>query len=202
MTDISGADNPWLVIIDMQTIFSQYPEWWGCPKFNEIIQPILSLAAQFGDRVLITRFVRGPHPHGSWVPYYQEFEFANVPGSDPIYDLVPEIANLVRGDNVITMTTFSKWGNELHGVRAKTGENPHLVLAGVATDCCVLSTAMSAAEAGAFVTVALDACAGSSDENQLAAKDILIGYAPLISIATTDQLLSQAFSNPTVQAGR
>lgn len=190
MADISGVDSPWLVIIDMQTIFSQYPKWWGCPKFNEIIQPILSLAANYGDRVLITRFVRGPQPQGSWVPYYQEFEFSNVPGSDPIYDLVPEIANLVRDDNVITMTTFSKWGNELHGVRAKTGENPHLVLAGVATDCCVLSTAMSAAEAGAFVTVALDACAGSSDENQLAAKNILIGYAPLISITTTDQLLS------------
>ncbi len=190
MTDHSNTDSPWLVIIDMQTIFSQYPKWWGCPKFNEVIQPILDLAAMFGDRTLITRFVRGPAPQGSWVPYYQQFPFANVPGSDPIYDLVPPIANLVRGDNVITMTTFSKWGDEVHGLRAKTGKDPHLVLAGVATDCCVLSTAMSAAEAGAFVTVTLDACAGSSDENQLAAKKILIGYAPLISITDTQQLLN------------
>jgi len=182
MTDISNADNPWLVIIDMQTIFSQYPKWWGCPKFDEVIQPILDLAAMFGDRTLIGT-------EGSWVPYYRQFPFANVPGSDPLYDLVPPIANLVSGDNVVTMSTFSKWGNEAHGLRAKTGVHPHLVLTGVSTDCCVLSTAMSAAEAGAFVTVALDACAGSSDENQVAAKNILIGYAPLISITDTQQLL-------------
>jgi nicotinamidase-related amidase len=191
MADISGADSPWLVIIDMQTIFSQYPKWWGCPKFNDIIQPILSLAESYGDRVLLTRFVDASNPQGSWVPYYQEFPFAAVPGSNPIYDLVPEIANLDRGDNVVTMTTFSKWGNEVHGLRARTGKDPHLVLAGVATDCCVLSTAMSAAEAGAFVTVALDACAGSSAENQLAAQRIMTGYAPLISISTTEELLAQ-----------
>jgi len=70
-------------------------------------------------------------------------------------------------------------------VCARTGQYPHLVLAGVATDCCVLSTAMAAAEAGAFVTVALDACAASSSDNQLAAKNILMGYAPLIPSKTT-----------------
>ena len=52
----------------------------------------------------------------------------------------------------------------------------------MATDCCVLSTAMQAAEAGAFVTVDLSACAGSSDRNQIAAHDILLGYAPLIRV--------------------
>ncbi len=189
MTDVSSDKRPWLVIIDMQNVFSHKGKWWGCPKFDDIIQPIIELAAHFGDRTLVTRFVRGPEPQGSWVPYYKEFPFANVPGSDPIYDLVPQIASLDRGDNVVTMTTFSKWGDAVHGVRAKTGKNPHLVLAGVATDCCVLSTAMQAAEAGAFVTVALDACASSSDENQLAAKKILVGYAPLIKIVEAQRLL-------------
>jgi nicotinamidase-related amidase len=189
MTETTSTESPWLVIIDMQTIFSQYPKWWGCPRFNDIIEPIRKLAARFGDRILLTRFVAGADHEGSWVPYYKEFPFANVPGSDPIYDVVDQLKYLIRDDNVVTMTTFSKWGDEHHGIRARTGKYPHLVLAGVATDCCVLSSAMTAAEAGAFVTVILDACAGSSDENQLAAKNILKGYAPLIEIKDHQELL-------------
>jgi nicotinamidase-related amidase len=189
MTEPHGTDRPWLVIIDMQTIFSQYPRWWGCPKFNDIIEPIRRLAAQYGDRTLLTRFVAGSAHEGSWGPYYKAFPFADVPDSDPIYDVVDQLKELVRADNVVTMTTFSKWGDAHHGVRAKTGKYPHLVLAGVATDCCVLSTAMAAAEAGAFVTVVLDACAGSSDANQVAAKNILTGYAPLIDVKDHQELL-------------
>ena len=189
MTETQDADNAWLVIIDMQNIFSQYPKWWGCPKFNDIIEPILALAARYSGRTLITRFVDGCDHRGSWAPYYKTFPFADVSDSAPIYDVVDPIRNLVRNDNVVTMTTFSKWGDARHGVRAKTGECPHLVLAGVATDCCVLSTAMAAAEAGAFVTVALDACAASSDENQLAAENILKGYAPLITVKGYQKLL-------------
>ncbi len=53
----------------------------------------------------------------------------------------------------------------------------------------MLSTAMQAAEAGAFVTVVIDACAGSSAENQAAAEKILVGYAPLIQIDKAERLL-------------
>ena len=191
MTKTHDTDNTWLVIIDMQTIFSAYPKWWGCPKFDDIIEPIRQLAAQYADRTLLTRFVAGADHQGSWAPYYETFPFANVPGTDSIYDVVNPLKSLIHDDNVVTMTTFSKWGNEHHGVRAKTGAYPHLILTGVSTDCCVLSTAMAAAEAGAFVTVALDACAGSSDTNQLAATNILKGYAPLINIVDHQALLKK-----------
>ena len=189
MTETLGVDSPWLVIIDMQTIFSQYPNWWGCPKFDDIIEPIRKLAAKYGDRTLFTRFVAGADHEGSWVPYYNAFRFAYVPDSDPIFNLVDQLKYLISDNNVVTMTTFSKWGDEHNGLRAKTGKYPHLVLAGVATDCCVLSTAMSAAESGAFVTVVLDACAGSSEENQLAAEKVLTGYDPLIKVTDHQELL-------------
>ena len=184
--DLDGA---WLAIIDMQKIFAHPGKWWGCPKFKTIVTPIRQLAARFGDRTLLTRYVAEPEPAGSWVPYFGEFPFAKVPASSPLYDLVGPIKRLARKDNVVTMTTFSKWGDTHLGLRAKVGKNPHLVLAGVATDCCVLSTAIAAAEAGAFVTVVLDACAASSARNQSAAKKILLGYAPLIQVTTCRKLL-------------
>lgn len=171
--------DTWLVIIDMQRVFESGT--WACPKFGTIIEPIRQLAAKHRGRTLLTRFVDAREKAGSWVPYYEEFSFADVPDSDPIYDIVPELQDLITADNVVTRTTFSKW----EGIVAKTGPYPHLLLTGVATDCCVLSTAMQAAEAGAFVTVALDACAGSSDTNQLAAQNILEGYAPLIHVTGT-----------------
>lgn len=168
--------DTWLVIIDMQNVFMSGT--WGCPEFATIIDPIRQLAARYPGRTLLTRFVDAPQKFGSWVPYYQDFCFADVPDTDPIYDIVTELQDLITEDNVVTMTTFSKW----NGILAKTGPYPELLLTGVATDCCVLSTAMQAAEAGAFVTVDLSACAGSSPTNQIAAHNILVGYKPLIKL--------------------
>ena len=39
-----------------------------------------------------------------------------------------------------------------------------LVLVGVSTDCCVLSTALAAADEGVSVRVVADACAGVDDD--------------------------------------
>ena len=58
--------------------------------------------------------------------------------------------------------TFSKWGAELRGHVAASGR---LVLAGVSTDCCVLSTAVAAADEGVYVQVVEDACAGRHEES-------------------------------------
>jgi nicotinamidase-related amidase len=138
--------DTWLAIIDMQNVFASGT--WGCPKFETIIEPIRQLAADYPGRTLLTRFVDAPQKAGSWVPSYEEFAFANVPDSNPIYDIVTALQDLITADNVVTRTTFSKWD----GILSKTGPYPHVLLAGVATDCCVLSTAMQAAEAGAFVT--------------------------------------------------
>lgn len=186
----SGSESPWLVIIDMQTIFREKKAWW-VPTFDEVITPIRKLAGKFAGRTILTRFVAGSiNCNGSWLPYYKDFPWAVVPDSDPIYDIVDPLRDLIRDDNVVAMPTFSKWGDETIGVRAKTGAYPHLLLTGVATDCCVLSTAMTAAEAGAFVTVVLDACAASNEDRRIAAKNILEGYAPLIDIKTVEEIVS------------
>ena len=90
-------------------------------------------------------------------------------------------------DSVVTATTFGKWGADLAAV---TGPTPHLVLAGVSTDCCVISTALAAADAGATITLVTDACAGSTPENQRAALDVMALYPPQITLATTAEVLA------------
>ena len=65
-----------------------------------------------------------------------------------------------------------------------------LVLAGVATDCCVLSTALAAADAGMLTWIVADACAGMDDAAHERALDIARGYSPHIEVKTLDEVLT------------
>jgi nicotinamidase-related amidase len=62
----------------------------------------------------------------------------------------------------------------------------------VATDCCVLSTVLPAADAGVLVRVVSDACAGADDEAHDDTMRILGCYAPLVEVTTTAEVLAEA----------
>ena len=178
--------DAWLVVIDPQRIFADAASQWGSPMFPDIVDPVRRLAAAAGERTVVTRWVPAPDPQGSWADYLEAWPFANVPEGDPLLEVVPELAGL--GSEVVSLPTFGKWG---YALQAVTGPTPHLVLAGVSTDCCVVSTALAAADAGATITVVTDACAGSTPENHRAAMDVMALYPPQIRLATTDDVLAQ-----------
>ncbi|MBC2931755.1 cysteine hydrolase family protein [Nocardioides sp. zg-1228] len=176
--------DAWLVVIDPQRIFADPASPWGSAMFPDIVEPVRRLAAAAGERTVVTRWVPARDPQGSWRAYLDAWPFADVPDDDPLLDLVPEAHGL--SDVVVSLPTFGKWGPELAAV---TGPVPHLVLTGVSTDCCVVSTALAAADAGATVTVVTDGCAGSSADNQRAALQVMDLYPPQITLATTDEVL-------------
>ncbi len=178
MTDGAPHRDGWLVIIDAQAIFADPASPWGSPMWPTAMAGIAALASDFGpERTIATRFVADAGLGGSWTPYYRDWPFALVPDADPLYGLVPGIEELAGA--VITEPTFGKWSPRL---RAVTGEQPALTLAGVATDCCVLATALPAADAGATVRVAAKACAGSTTENHERALSAMDLFGPQIII--------------------
>jgi nicotinamidase-related amidase len=63
------------------------------------------------------------------------------------------------------------------------------VVCGVSTDCCVLSTALAAADAGVFVQIGAAACAGVSRADHERALDTMRLYAPLITVTSTEDVL-------------
>ena len=71
-----------------------------------------------------------------------------------------------------------------------------LMLAGVSTDCCVLSTALAAADDGVSVQVVADACAGLNDESHAKALDILRLYGPLVEVVSLAEAIGQAPGSP------
>lgn len=183
MADASAA--PWLVAIDLQTIFAEPSSAWATPDYATAAAGVARLLPGFGERAVFTRFVAPEHPTGAWVPYYEQWPFALVPDGDPLYDLTPEFAG--RAPKVETRTTFGKWDAAL---AAAIDGSTEIVLAGVSTDCCVLSTALPAADAGVHVRVVADACAGLSEADHRRALDAMALYGPLIELTTVDEVLA------------
>jgi nicotinamidase-related amidase len=179
------TDRAWLVAVDLQRVFADESSEWRAPRYAAAEANVARLAEGFGERTVFTRFVAPERPTGAWVAYYEQFPWALAPADSELYALTAGAA--AYASRTITTTTFGKWTPAL---RAVVGEQPQLVVAGVATDCCVLSTVLAAADAGASVLVVTDACAGSSDENHAKAIDVMGLYAPLVTFATTDEVLA------------
>jgi nicotinamidase-related amidase len=164
-----------LVVVDMQHVFGDPDSAWFTPRFAEIVPRIDALARAAG-RVTFTRFVAPERPAGAWRAYYEQFPFALQAPDAPLYRLVDPFAGYAGA--TVDTTTFGKWGPEL---AARVGSD-ELVLTGVSTDCCVISTALAAADAGVPVRVVADACAGANEASHEQALAVLRLYSPLVEV--------------------
>jgi nicotinamidase-related amidase len=178
------APDAWLVGIDLQHVFGDPASPWASAQYPRAVVGTQRLLPAFAGRTVLTRFVAPAEPTGAWMPYYAAWPFALVPEADPLYALAPELADL--DVPVVTEPTFGKWGAAL--AAAVAGART-LVLTGVSTDCCVLSTALAAADAGVAVQVVTDACAGASEVDHHRALEAMALYAPLVTLTTVAEVL-------------
>jgi nicotinamidase-related amidase len=188
--DMSDSGPAALVVIDMQRLFGDPASPWATPGFGEVVSPVDGLVNAFGpERTTFTRFIVPDRWEGSWTPYYRQWSAVTEPGARPLMELAEPWAS--RGVPTLDRTTFSKWGQEL---RDAAGPSRTLVLCGVATDCCVIATALPAADAGMFVRVVSDACAGATAEAHAGALTVMRGFAPQIEITTVAEELERLSS--------
>jgi nicotinamidase-related amidase len=173
-----------LVVIDMQNVFADADSPWCAPRLPEILDPIDRLVEAYAPDVVFTRFLAPAEPAGAWRAYYEQWSFALQPPHARAYQLIDRYAAHAR--STVDATTFGKWGPELAG-RVGSGE---MVLAGVATECCVLATAVAAADAGVRVRVVADACAGADDVSHEQALGVLRLLTPLVEVVTLAEATS------------
>ncbi|MDR1264244.1 MAG: cysteine hydrolase [Propionibacteriaceae bacterium] len=183
-----------LVVIDMQRVFGDPGSPWATPRFDAIIDPIQQLIEAHGEAVVFTHYVSPAQPHGAWVDYFHDWPFALQPPSAELWRIVaPLEAAAARqqdlGVGPVVAETFSKWGPELAQL---VGADGRMVLVGVSTDCCVLSTALAAADSGVEVLVVADATAGVEDATHAQALDLMRLYGPLIKVVTTAEAVAAA----------
>jgi nicotinamidase-related amidase len=176
-----------LVVVDMQHVFADPNHGWLVPRFDEVVEPIEALVAAHAPRVTFTRFVAPAQPEGAWVDYYERFPFAVQPPDAELYRLVPAIARHADAGHILEATTLGKWTPALADAVDPGGE---IVLCGVATDSCVIGTALAAADAGVHVRVAADACAGADDAVHEHALGVMRLWAPLIEVTSTERILA------------
>ncbi len=176
-------DATWLVVIDAQRVFAAADSPWNTPGFGAAIKRARQLAAGFDGRTVLTRFMPPAQPAGGWADYYERWEFARDPSAEH-WSLVDGFGDAP----VVDLPTLSKWSSQLEAV---VGTHPTLVLCGVSTDCCVLSTALAAIDAGARVRVVADVCAAEPTAHR-SAIEILHRRAPLIAVTTAAQELALA----------
>ncbi|MFC0673742.1 cysteine hydrolase family protein [Brachybacterium hainanense] len=180
--------DPWLVVIDPQRIFADPSSDWAAPGFETAFAHIAEAAAALGpERTLVTRWLPTADRSTSWGDYFAAWPFADVGAEDPLYTLIDE-AHGLSARPTIDEPTFGKWGTQLAGI---VGRGAELLVAGVSTDCCVITTVLAAADAGAHVTVLTDACAASSPENGAAALHTMGLFPPQVRLARTAEVLGQ-----------
>lgn len=177
-----SPDAPWLLIVDPQRIFAAPDSDWASPSWAQSWPRIQELAAHVGrERTLVTRWLPTADRSTAWGEYFAAWPFADVPAVDPLYQLVDGAAALTAHPTV-DEPTFGKWRPQLAGI---VGPGPQLLVAGVSTDCCVLTTVLAAADAGAHVTVVTDACAASTAENGAAALHAMSLFPPQVELRTS-----------------
>ena len=181
----AAAAPSWLMIIDMQRIFSEPNSEWATPDYTLASAGIQRLLGAFESRVCFARFLPPDQPAGAWIAYYERWPFALDPVNAPLFELTKEFASVPA--TMIDRTTFGKWDA---ATDEALGHPKDIVLAGVTTDCCVLSTALAAGDAGVYVTVAADGCAGITKADHQRALDAMALYSPMINIAEVDSILA------------
>jgi nicotinamidase-related amidase len=175
-----------LVVVDMQEVFRTPESPWATPGFDELRDPIGRLRARYGDRVVYTRFLVPERSIGSWVPYFETFSEVTRPERRDWLELAEPYRSWAP--TTLDRETFGKWGR---GLETAAGPSRTIVLCGVATDCCIISTALGAADDGAFVLVVGDACRGATADAHDRALAILEGYAPQIRVTTVERELER-----------
>ena len=187
----SPDGRPWLLVVDPQRIFADPASDWASPSFPAAMTQIQRLAAHVGpDRTLVTRWLPTADRSTAWGDYFAAWPFADVPASDPLYELVDD-AHELSAHPTVDEPTFGKWGPQLASrIGATPGSRPHLLVTGVSTDCCVITTVLAAADAGVRVTVVTDAVAHSTAQNGEAALHTMSLFPPQVDLATADEVLA------------
>lgn len=173
--------RPALVVIDMQNGFLNHHSRHITPAVVALVQEWTSR----GLPVVFTRFFNEP---GS--AYEKYFKWTRLVDS-PETDLAPEIAAMADGSPVVDKPGYTLFTQEGAALVAEHGWTD-LVFCGVATESCVLKSAVDAFEHGYGPWIATDACASDAGapvhDAGLTVARRLVGKHQLV---TVDDLLSR-----------
>ena len=178
-----------LLVIDMQNVYTKGQEW-ACKGIEHASASILRLLnSQKTKQVIFTQYLATEHPDGVWKEYNKVNAAVN---SDPwLNEMMPEFLPWVKTHPVYTKSVYSSFAVPEVVKAAKKARR--LVISGVVAECCVLSTVLSAIDAGCKVIYLTDAVAGLSEASRTETEKIVSYFAPLhTELMTTEEYLTHS----------
>ena len=178
-----------LLVIDMQNVYTKGQEW-ACEGVETASAAILSLLKKnVSEQVIFTQYLAPKHPVGVWKEYNEVN--ATVNANTWLNEMMPEFLPWTKKYPLYTKSVYSSFAiPEVVEAAKKAGR---LVISGVVAECCVLSTVLSAIDAGCKVIYLTDAVAGLSEASRKETEKIVSYFAPLhTELMTTGEYLTHS----------
>jgi nicotinamidase-related amidase len=178
-------------VIDLQSLFSSHPDW-GVPTAGAIVDGVAALARHNPSRTLWTRYIPAKDSQtakGCWRSYFEKWPRATLNAGVDV-NLLPQVKELAQSNAVFDKSGYSAFENPRFLERLRALGADTLILSGLETDVCVLSTALGAIDQGFFVVLATDALTSFDLAAHRMVLDALMPrFAPQIRLATVAQIL-------------
>lgn len=180
------------LVVDMQELFRSHVDW-GTPALSAIVPAIERLLRARPDRACFSRFIPPElmeQAIGAWQRYYRRWHRVTLGRMDrELIEIIPELR------------PWAKWVVDKSGYSALSAmplresllatPGQCLILSGVETDVCVLSTVMEAMDLGLRVILAADAMTSSvSHCHDLALQIMEQRFDEQVEIATVEQIIA------------
>lgn len=181
--------NTALIVVDVQNGFLS-------PAAQHVVEPISRLIDEADRRGVVIAFTRFfNHPDSGWVKWIR---WSRLMGS-PETDIVPALAP--RAKHVFDKVAYGAFVPEFNQF-IESQKIERVVICGIATDGCVLKTAVDAFERGIQPIVVADACASHAGNNVHEAGLLLISrFIGKQQVVSLDEVLKLGFNAESYGSG-
>lgn len=175
-----------ILVTDMQNVY-RAGQPWACRDTDGAAEKILEILHHVENKqVIFTKFMPPQNPFGAWKVYNEKYKKINE--SEFLNELVPQLSAVSADYRVYEKSVYSSFA--ISEVLEAAKKAKRVVLTGVVAECCVLSTAFAAIDAGCHVVYLTDAVSGLDEPKEQAAILTLSGLSPVhTTICTTDEYL-------------
>lgn len=181
------------VVVDVQRLFAESTPW-QVNNIDSIVPFCAQLIRNRPESTAFARFVTPQVPEsaaGRWQHYYRHWRDVTLDRIDPdLLHVLPQLTQLAPAAPVLDKTGYSVFSTTEFDSLLQKRRVESLVLSGVETDVCILSTALVAVDRGLRVIIVNDAVTSSSSQGHTAALEIMrLRFDQQIEIATTAELI-------------
>lgn len=175
-----------LLVIDMQNVYTKGQKWacldteGAAERINRIID------ANICEQVIFTRFLPQKEPFGVWEDY--NWENAEVNADVYANEMLPQFSEQLKKYPLYTKNVYSSLA--IPEVLEAARNADRVIVAGVVSECCVLSTVFALIDAGIYTIYLTDGVSGLDREKEAATELILSGLEPLhLSMMTVNDYI-------------